>query len=172
MASTNPTKLDSALGKFLPNMPNKTNAPAATTTEIPGQSPNASKPSIPATKAVPKKTKVTIQDYHILATLGTGSFGRVHLVRSKADNKFSAMKVLRKNDIVKLRQVEHTINEKQILEQLDMPFLVRMNGTFQDSNCLFLLLEYIQGGELFSYLRRSGVISFLFLLRNFYKNYF
>ncbi|KAL2912746.1 cAMP-dependent protein kinase catalytic subunit [Polyrhizophydium stewartii] len=64
------------------------------------------------------------------------------------------MKVLRKNEIVKMRQVEHTINEKHILELLDFPFLVSMLGTFQDSANVYFILEYIQGGELFSYLRR------------------
>ena len=91
-------------------------------------------------------------------TLGTGSFGRVHLVKYKPTNKHYAMKVLRKSEIIKLRQVEHTINEKNILEQLDHPFLVKMLGTFQDSNNLYIVLEYIQGGELFSYLRKSGVV--------------
>lgn len=67
------------------------------------------------------------------------------------------MKVLKKSEIIKLRQVEHTMNEKQILEQLDHPFLVKILGTFQDSNNLYLVLEYVQGGELFTYLRKSGV---------------
>lgn len=71
------------------------------------------------------------------------------------------MKVLRKTEIVKLRQVEHTINEKSILEQLDFPFLVKMLGTMQDSNNLYIVLEYIAGGELFSYLRKSGVFILL-----------
>ncbi|KAJ3246968.1 camp-dependent protein kinase catalytic subunit, partial [Borealophlyctis nickersoniae] len=89
-------------------------------------------------------------------TLGTGSFGRVHLVRLKSTGRHYAMKVLRKSEIVKLKQVEHTINEKKILEQLDFPFLVGMLGTFQDAHNLYLVLEYVQGGELFSYLRKSG----------------
>lgn len=67
------------------------------------------------------------------------------------------MKVLKKAEIIKLRQVEHTMNEKLILEQLDFPFLVKILGTFQDSNNLYLVLEYVQGGELFTYLRKSGV---------------
>lgn len=113
-----PLKLDSALGKFLPTV-NKTvadstaNSGAKTT-----NTPNA-------------KSKLNVNDFHIMNTLGSGSFGRVHLVRTKLDNKFFAMKVLRKSEIIKLRQVEHTINEKQILEELNMPFLVKMLGTFQ-----------------------------------------
>jgi serine/threonine protein kinase len=141
---SNPLKLDSALGKFLPTV-NKTAVELASSSGV-----NATNSSTP-------KSKQTINDYHIMNTLGSGSFGRVHLVRSKLDNKFWAMKALKKSEIVKLRQVEHTVNEKQILEELNMPFLVKMAGTFQDSNSLFIILEYIQGGELFSYLRKSGV---------------
>lgn len=68
------------------------------------------------------------------------------------------MKVLKKSEVIKLRQVEHTMNEKLILEKLNHPFLVKMLGTFQDSTNLYLVLEYVQGGELFTYLRKSGVI--------------
>lgn len=78
------------------------------------------------------------------------------MVRLRSTGKYYAMKVLRKNDVVKMKQVEHTVNEKLILEQLEFPFLVSMLGTFQDSNNIYFVLEYIQGGELFSYLRRCG----------------
>jgi serine/threonine protein kinase len=110
-----------------------------------------------------KIKKLKIEDLEIRNTLGTGSFGRVHLVKYKPTGKHYAMKVLKKAEIIKLRQVEHTMNEKQILEQLDFPFLVKILGTFQDSNNLFLVLEYVQGGELFTYLRKSGV-SFLLII--------
>ncbi|KAJ3326764.1 camp-dependent protein kinase catalytic subunit [Blyttiomyces sp. JEL0837] len=115
-------------------------------------------PAPPApTSAAPKpKTKYLLTDFHIDRTLGTGSFGRVHLVRLRSSGKFYAMKVLRKNEIVKMKQVEHTVNEKHILEQLEFPFLVSMLGTFQDSSNIYFVLEYVQGGELFSYLRRCG----------------
>ena len=141
--STSPLKLDSALGKFLPKV-NKT-------------TPDALTGGTKTTVTTSAKSKLNVNDLHIMNTLGSGSFGRVHLVRTKLDNKFYAMKALRKSEIIKLRQVEHTINEKEILEELNMPFLVKMLGTFQDSNSLFIILEYIQGGELFSYLRKSGV---------------
>ncbi|KAI9352287.1 kinase-like domain-containing protein [Zopfochytrium polystomum] len=105
---------------------------------------------------VKARTKFELRDFEIFKTLGTGSFGRVHLVRLKATSKFYAMKVLRKSEVVKLKQVEHTVNEKCILDRLDFPFLVGMLGSFQDDGNLYIVLEYIQGGELFSYLRRSG----------------
>ncbi|KAJ1565499.1 camp-dependent protein kinase catalytic subunit [Cladochytrium tenue] len=100
--------------------------------------------------------RYSINDFHIDRTLGTGSFGRVHMVRLRSSGRFYAMKVLRKSEIVRMKQVEHTVNEKSILEKLDFPFLVSMLGTFQDSANIYFVLEYVQGGELFSYLRRCG----------------
>jgi len=94
-------------------------------------------------------------DFDILQTLGTGSFGRVHLVRLKRTGAFYALKVLKKSEVVRQKQVEHTINEKSILAVVDHPFLVKMLCTFQDCVNLYVVMEYVIGGELFSFLRRS-----------------
>jgi serine/threonine protein kinase len=113
--------------------------------------------SLPELPKPVEKPKLGLDDFHIHRTIGTGSFGRVHLVKEKSGSKYYAMKALVKSDIVKNRQVEHTVNEKKILEMLDHPFLVKLQATFQDSKNLFFVLEYIQGGELFTYLRKCGV---------------
>lgn len=99
--------------------------------------------------------KYTLSDFEIQRTLGTGSFGRVHLVRSVHNNRFYAMKVLRKAQVVKMKQVAHTNDERRILKKVNFPFFIRLWGTFQDSNNLFMVMEYIEGGELFSLLRKS-----------------
>lgn len=116
---------------------------------------------IPATTSVlPRRStvskgKYTLTDFLILRTLGTGSFGRVHLVRSVHNNRFYAIKVLKKVQIVRMRQVEHTNDERRMLKLVEHPFLIRMWGTFQDSRSLFMVMDYIEGGELFSLLRKS-----------------
>ncbi|CAR23982.1 cAMP-dependent protein kinase type 3 [Lachancea thermotolerans] len=99
--------------------------------------------------------KYTLNDFHILRTLGTGSFGRVHLVRSNHNGRFYAMKVLKKRTIVKLKQVEHTNDERRMLSIVSHPFIIRMWGTFQDAEQVFMIMDYIEGGELFSLLRKS-----------------
>jgi protein kinase A len=90
----------------------------------------------------------------ILQTLGTGTFGRVHLVRSKENGKYYAMKAIKKSCVVKNHQVEHTMNEKKILENVRHPFFVTLQNTFQDSNHIFFITDYVCGGELFTCLRR------------------
>jgi len=118
--------------------------------------------------AVPRPTvekkKFKLDDFVIMQTLGTGSFGRVHLVKHKETGKFYAMKVLVKRQIIESKQVEHTINEKKILETLDHPYMVNLVGSFKDNRNLYIVLEYVCGGELFSYLRQCKVIFYIYYI--------
>ena len=76
------------------------------------------------------KRKVNLNEYELTTTLGTGSFGRVMLCKSKKSGDYFAMKRLKKADIIKLRQVDHVISENTILADIDHPFLV---SSTQDS---------------------------------------
>ncbi|KAJ2669591.1 cAMP-dependent protein kinase catalytic subunit [Coemansia sp. RSA 1085] len=98
----------------------------------------------------------SLDDFQLLHTLGTGTFGRVFLCQSRLTQRFYAMKVLRKSQVVKLKQVEHINNEKSILEVSRHPFIVQLECTMQNERNLYMLMEYVPGGELFSHLRRAG----------------
>ncbi|MCJ1478176.1 camp-dependent protein kinase catalytic subunit [Lambiella insularis] len=101
------------------------------------------------------KGKYTLTDFTIQRTLGTGSFGRVHLVQSKHNQRFYAVKVLKKQQVVKMKQVEHTNDERRMLQRVKHPFLITLWGTFQDSKNLYMVMDFVEGGELFSLLRKS-----------------
>lgn len=73
------------------------------------------------------------------------------------NQRFYAIKVLRKIDVVKLKQVEHTKNERAILSSVKYTFIVNLWGTFQDDGNLYMVLDYVPGGELFSYMRKCIV---------------
>ena len=103
------------------------------------------------------KGKYTLSDFTLQRTLGTGSFGRVHLVQSKHNQRFYAVKVLKKQQVVKMKQVEHTNDERRMLQRCKHPFLITLWGTFQDSKNLYMVMDFIEGGELFSLLRKSQV---------------
>ena len=98
--------------------------------------------------------KMTAQDFEPLTCLGKGSFGTVHLVRQVASGKLFAQKVFRKASIcVRRSLIEQTKTERAILESINRhPFVVNLYYAFQDQEKLYLILEYAQGGELFTHL--------------------
>lgn len=100
---------------------------------------------------VPMKLKLS--DYEIGKTLGTGSFGRVKIAKNKKNGKYYAIKLLKKSELIKLKQVDHIMNEIKILSILDHPFLITTQGFSQDERQLYLVIELVNGGELFTYLR-------------------
>jgi serine/threonine protein kinase len=105
-------------------------------------------------KVQPKKIKLS--DYELARTLGSGSFGRVKLAKNKKDGKYVAIKILKKGELIKLKQVDHILNEIKILSLMDHPFLVKTDGFSQDKKFLYVVLELVNGGELFTYLRGVG----------------
>lgn len=109
-------------------------------------------------KALTRGKPFTFQDFDLRATVGTGTFGRVRVVKIKgsADRTPLALKILKKSEVIRLKQVEHVKAEKQILSMIEHPFIVNLLTTFQDEKRLFMLMEYVNGGELFSYLRKEG----------------
>jgi protein kinase A/protein kinase X len=109
----------------------------------------------------PARNKFNLDDFEILSTLGTGTFGRVRLVKLKANPKYPpfALKMLKKTVVLKLKQLDHIKSEKSVLERVKHPFIITLLATFQDSTFIYMLLEYICGGELFSRLRREGRFS-------------
>jgi serine/threonine protein kinase len=102
------------------------------------------------------KQTVTKDDFELLTVIGKGSFGKVMQVRKKDDGKIYAMKVLRKDTIVARKQVTHTKSEKNILMKIQHPFIVNLNYAFQTKDKLYMILDYINGGELFFHLKKEG----------------
>jgi len=102
------------------------------------------------------KGHYSLSDFYIHRTLGTGSFGRVHLVRSKHNLRFYAVKVLSKDKVVRTKQIQHTNNEREMLEAVQHSFIVNLWGTFQDTSNLYMVMDFVAGGELFTLLRRSN----------------
>ncbi|KAF2395566.1 Pkinase-domain-containing protein [Trichodelitschia bisporula] len=102
------------------------------------------------------------EDFQLIKTLGTGTFARVWLVKlaepaDQADaDKVFALKILRKVDVIRLKQVEHVRNERNVLAAVvGHPFITTLQASFQDRESLYMLLDYCPGGEVFSYLRRA-----------------
>jgi len=96
----------------------------------------------------------------VIKTIGTGTFARVCLCKQKKSRRYYALKILSMADVIKLKQVEHVKNEKNILSQVEHPFIVAMVWSHKDATSLYMLFTFVCGGELFSYLRSAGKFSY------------
>ncbi len=103
-----------------------------------------------------KVRSIKLSDYDMGETLGTGSFGRVKIAKNKKTGEFVAMKIMKKMEILKSKQADHISNEIKILSMIEHPFVITFEGFTQDDMNLYLALELINGGELFTYLRGVG----------------
>jgi len=103
--------------------------------------------------------QVNLGDFEMQRTLGCGSFGRVKFAKYKQDGKFYAVKFMKKQEIIKLKQVDHINNEKKLMAQIDHPFVVCMIGFAKDDRFVYIVMECIGGGELFVHLRRARKFS-------------
>ncbi|QDS75681.1 hypothetical protein FKW77_007627 [Venturia effusa] len=99
------------------------------------------------------------EDFQILKLIGKGTFGQVFQVRKKDTGRIYAMKVLSKKVIVQKKEVIHTIGERNILVRTattESPFIVGLKFSFQTPTDLYLVTDYMSGGELFWHLQKEG----------------
>ena len=102
------------------------------------------------------KSKITIDDFQIVKVLGTGAFGKVSLVYNEELKRYFAMKSLKKEYIKKYQQTKHTKEERKIMEKIDYPFISKLYYAFQTKKSLFMITEFMAGGEMFHHLHECG----------------
>ncbi|KAJ3161989.1 camp-dependent protein kinase catalytic subunit [Geranomyces michiganensis] len=100
--------------------------------------------------------KYELGDFVLQKSLGQGAFAKVYLVKRNVDGKLFALKSMRKDNVVKMQQVQHVQNERHLMENIRNPFLVGLEATFQDSQHIFMIIDYMPGGDLFGQIQRLG----------------
>ena len=100
----------------------------------------------------PLGIKLKNDDFDRLKLIGKGSFGEVFLVKLKSNEKIYAMKILDKEKIKLYDQEEHTKSERDLMVKINCPFIVDIKYAFQDKQYLYMVTEFMQGGEMFFHL--------------------
>ncbi|XP_059624828.1 probable serine/threonine protein kinase IRE [Cornus florida] len=104
------------------------------------------------------KDRTSIEDFEIVKPISRGAFGRVFLARKRATGDLFAIKVLKKADMIRKNSVESILAERDILISVRNPFVVRFFYSFTCRENLYLVMEYLNGGDLYSLLRNLGCL--------------
>jgi microtubule-associated serine/threonine kinase len=101
---------------------------------------------------------MSIDDFEIIKPISRGAFGRVYLARKRATGDLYAIKVMRKVDLIRKNMVQSVKNERNILAMANNPFVVRFYYSFTSRDNLYIVMEYLNGGDCFSLLRNLGAL--------------
>jgi serine/threonine protein kinase len=131
---------------------------AAFLNEIGGPKPGPSAGKRASIKPMHLNSSVSVTDFDLLKVVGKGAFGKVFLVKKREgpdSEKLFAMKVLDKEVITQKGQVAHTKSERDILHEIQHPFIVSMHYAFQTERKLYMITDYYPGGNLFAHVQRA-----------------
>ena len=106
-----------------------------------------------------QREKQTIRDYESLAIIGRGAFGEVHVCKEKKTGKIVAIKKIRKDVLIEKNQIIHVRNEQLLMSKVKSPWIVELKASFQEDDFLYLVMEYLPGGDLMNLLIKKDILS-------------
>ena len=99
-----------------------------------------------------KLQKLTIYDYESIQIIGRGAFGEVHVCRNKKTKEIVAIKKIKKSVLFEKNQIKHTKDEQDFLSKIKSNWIVELKYSFQEGDFLFLIMEFLPGGDLMNLL--------------------
>ncbi|KAI9506890.1 AGC/NDR/NDR protein kinase [Coemansia spiralis] len=104
-----------------------------------------------------RRTKLSVNDFQTVKVIGRGAFGEVRLVQKRDTGKIFAMKILHKTEMIKKDQLAHVRAERDVLAESDSMWVVQLYFSFQDSRNLYLIMEFLPGGDLMTMLIKYDI---------------
>ena len=105
------------------------------------------------------REKQTIRDYNSIAIIGRGAFGEVHVCCEKKTGQIVAVKKIRKDVLMMKNQVIHTRNEQLFMSKVKSPWIVELKASFQEDDFLYLVMEYLPGGDFMNLLIKKDILT-------------
>lgn len=105
-----------------------------------------------------RRSRLGKKDFKCLKIIGRGAFGEVALVQKLDTGHVYAMKILRKSDMLEKEQIAHARAERDILVEADNPWVVKMYYSFQDAVNLYLIMEFLPGGDMMTLLMKKDIL--------------
>ncbi|XP_054794956.1 uncharacterized protein LOC129301519 [Prosopis cineraria] len=106
-----------------------------------------------------QRHKMGVDDFELLTMIGKGAFGEVRVCREKMTGNVYAMKKLKKSEMLRRGQVEHVRAERNLLAEVDSNCIVKLYCSFQDDEYLYLIMEYLPGGDMMTLLMRKDTLT-------------
>ncbi|XP_057722413.1 uncharacterized protein LOC130936366 [Arachis stenosperma] len=106
-----------------------------------------------------QRHKMGVDDFELLTMIGKGAFGEVRVCREKTTGHVYAMKKLKKAEMLRRGQVEHVRAERNLLAEVDSNCIVKLYCSFQDEDHLYLIMEYLPGGDMMTLLMRKDILT-------------
>ncbi|KAL3828061.1 hypothetical protein ACJIZ3_016863 [Penstemon smallii] len=106
-----------------------------------------------------QRHKMGADDFELLTMIGKGAFGEVRVCREKTTGSVYAMKKLKKSEMLRRGQVEHVKAERNLLAEVDSNCIVKLYCSFQDDEYLYLIMEYLPGGDMMTLLMRKDTLN-------------
>ncbi|KAI0089265.1 hypothetical protein BDY19DRAFT_1048211 [Irpex rosettiformis] len=114
-------------------------------------------PRLPSVAPAPRTTPTSIKDFEIIKPISKGAFGSVFLAKKKITGDYFAIKVLKKADMIAKNQITNVKAERMILmKQSESPFVAKLYFTFQSKENLYLVMEYLNGGDCAALIKSLG----------------
>ncbi|GMH77790.1 hypothetical protein TrST_g13869 [Triparma strigata] len=111
------------------------------------------------TQSLWERSDFKLENLTKVAVLGQGTFGCVYLVKDEVRKSHFALKQLSKANLVKAKQGLRAVAERNVLRACSSDFVLKLYETFSDSNCLYFLTDFVQGGDLMSYMIEQGTLN-------------
>ena len=114
-------------------------------------------PRLPSATPLSRATPTSIKDFEVIKPISKGAFGSVFLAKKKATGDYFAIKVLKKADMIAKNQITNVKAERMILmKQAESPFVAKLFFTFQSKDNLYLVMEYLNGGDCAALIKSLG----------------